>query len=71
MRLISVETVRPNGEGCVAEAKKQGTLAALTSIFSGKAPRDPVELARSNGYIGFRDNWPQRNARSCDGLTGP
>jgi hypothetical protein len=55
-----------------AEAKKQGTLSALTSIFSGKATRDPVELARSDGYPGIqgqlaaaeRDvlrwaNWPQ------------
>jgi hypothetical protein len=32
-----------------AEAKKQGTLSALTSIFIGKATCDPVELARSNG----------------------
>ena len=61
---------------CVAEteaaAKKQGTLSALTSIFSGKATCDPVELARSDGYPGIqgqlaaaeRDvlrwaNWPQ------------
>jgi hypothetical protein len=56
-----------------AEAKKQGTLSALVSIFSGKAICDPVELARSNGYTGVqgqlaaaeRDvlrwaNWPQK-----------
>jgi hypothetical protein len=55
-----------------AEAKKQGTLSALTSIFSGKTTCDPVELARSDGYPGIqgqlaaaeRDvlrwaNWPQ------------
>jgi len=55
-----------------AETKKQGTLSALTSIFSGKATCDPVELARSDGYPGIqgqlaaaeRDvlrwaNWPQ------------
>jgi hypothetical protein len=55
-----------------AEAKKHGTLSALTSIFSGKATCDPVELARSDGYPGIqgqlaaaeRDvlrwaNWPQ------------
>ena len=37
-----------------AEAKKQGTLSALTSIFSGKVTCDPVELARSNGYTGIQ-----------------
>src|SRR5258707_15855878 len=37
-----------------AEAKKQGTLSALTSIFSGKATCDPVELARSDGYPGIQ-----------------
>jgi hypothetical protein len=55
-----------------AEAKKQGTVSALTSIFSGKATCDPVELAKSDGYSGVqgqlaaaeRDvlrwaNWPQ------------
>ena len=55
-----------------AEAKKQGTLSALTSIFLGQATCDPVELARSDGYPGIqgqlaaaeRDvlrwaNWPQ------------
>jgi hypothetical protein len=55
-----------------AEAKKPGTLSSLTSIFSGKATCDPVELARSDGYPGIqgqlaaaeRDvlrwaNWPQ------------
>ena len=55
-----------------AEAKKQGALSALTSIFSGKATCDPVELAKSDGYSGVqgqlaaaeRDvlrwaNWPQ------------
>ena len=64
---------------CVAEteaaAKKQGTLSALASIFSGKATCDPVELARSDGYPGIqgqlaaaeRDalrwaNWPQVSA---------
>jgi hypothetical protein len=64
---------------CVAEkepeAKKQGTLSALTSIFLGKATYDPVELARSDGYTGIqgqlaaaeRDvlrwaNWPQISA---------
>jgi len=63
-------------QACVAEkeaeAKKQGTLSALTSIFLGKATCDPVELARSDGYPGIqgqlaaaeRDvlrwaNWPQ------------
>jgi hypothetical protein len=58
-----------------AEAKKQGTLSALASVFSGKATCDPVELARSNGYPGIqgqlaaaeRDvlrwaNWPQISA---------
>jgi hypothetical protein len=56
----------------LGEAKKQGTLSALTSIFSGKATCDPVELAKSDGYTGVqgqlaaaeRDvlrwaNWPQ------------
>ncbi len=55
-----------------AEAKKQGALSALASIFSGKMTCDPVELARSDGYTGIqgqlaaaeRDvlrwaNWPQ------------
>jgi hypothetical protein len=55
-----------------AEAKKQGTLSALTSIFSGKMICDPVELARSDSYTGIQgqlaaaerdllgwDNWPQ------------
>jgi len=55
-----------------AEAKKQGALSTLTSIFLGKAICDPVELARSEGYTGIqgqlaaaeRDvlrwaNWPQ------------
>lgn len=37
-----------------AEAREQGTLSALTSIFSGKATCDPVELARSKGYIGIQ-----------------
>jgi hypothetical protein len=37
-----------------AEAKKQGTLSALTSIFSGKATCDPVELARSGAYPGIQ-----------------
>jgi len=32
-----------------AEAKKQGTLSTLTSIFLGKTICDPVELARSDG----------------------
>ena len=58
-----------------AEAKKQGTFSALTSIFSGKMNCDPVELAKSNGYAGIqgqlaaaeRDvlrwaNWPQLSA---------
>jgi hypothetical protein len=37
-----------------AEAKKQGTLSALASIFSGKAICDPVELAKSDGYTGIQ-----------------
>ena len=58
-----------------AEAKKQGALSALASIFSGKMTCDPVELARSDGYTGIqgqlaaaeRDvlrlaNWPQISA---------
>ncbi|SRR5216683_1301713 len=53
-----------------AEAKKQGTLPALTSIFSGKATCDPVELARSNGYTAIQgqlaaaerlDDWSSSN----------
>jgi hypothetical protein len=43
---------------CVAEteaqAKKQGTFSALTSLFLGRATCDPVELARSSGYIGIQ-----------------
>ena len=50
--------VRELQRACVAEteadAKKQGTLSALTSIFSGKATCDPVELARSNAYAGIQ-----------------
>jgi hypothetical protein len=55
-----------------AEAKKQGTLSALASIFSGKMTCDPIELARSDRYTGIQgqlaaaerdllrwDNWPQ------------
>jgi hypothetical protein len=55
-----------------AEAKKQGALSALASIFSGKMTCDPVELTRSDGYTGIQgqlaaaersvlrwDNWPQ------------
>jgi hypothetical protein len=37
-----------------AEAKKQGTLSALASIFSGKMTCDPVELARSDSYPGIQ-----------------
>jgi hypothetical protein len=37
-----------------AEAKKRGTFSALTSIFSGKPTCDPVELARSSGYLGIQ-----------------
>jgi serine/threonine protein kinase len=37
-----------------AEAKKQGTLSALASIFSGKMTCDPVELARSDSYRGIQ-----------------
>jgi hypothetical protein len=37
-----------------AEAKKQGALSALASIFSGKTLCDPVELARSDGYTGIQ-----------------
>jgi hypothetical protein len=55
-----------------AEAKKQGTLSALASIFSGKMTCDPIELARSDSDTGIQgqlataerdllrwDNWPQ------------
>ena len=58
-----------------AEAKKQGALSALASIFSGKMTCDPVELARSESYPGIqgqlaaaeRDvlrwaNWPRISA---------
>jgi hypothetical protein len=54
-----------------AEAKKQGTFSALTSIFTGKPTCDPVELARLDSDIGIQgqlaaaerellqwDNWP-------------
>ena len=37
-----------------AEAKKQGALSALASIFSGKMTCDPVALARSDGYTGMQ-----------------
>jgi hypothetical protein len=36
-----------------AEAKKQGTLSTLASIFSGKMICDPIELARSDSYTGI------------------
>jgi hypothetical protein len=43
---------------CVAEteteAKKQGTFSALTRIFVPKPICDPVELARSDGYLGIQ-----------------
>jgi hypothetical protein len=43
---------------CVAEkeadAKKQGVFSALTSIFSGKASCDPVQLALSEDYTGIQ-----------------
>jgi hypothetical protein len=55
-----------------AEAKKQGTLSALASMFSGKMTCDPIELARSDSYTGVQgqlataerdllrwDSWPQ------------
>ena len=55
-----------------AEAKQQGTLSALASIFSGKMTCDPIELARSDSYAGIQgqlataerdllrwDHWPQ------------
>jgi hypothetical protein len=45
-------------KACVAEteaqAKNRGTFSALMSIFSGKATCDPVELAKSNGYVGIQ-----------------
>jgi hypothetical protein len=37
-----------------AEAKKQGALSALASIFSGKMTCDPVELARADSYPGIQ-----------------
>ena len=37
-----------------AEAKKQGAFSSLANIFSGKATCDPVELARSDGYVGIQ-----------------
>jgi len=43
---------------CVAEqqteAKNQGTFSALTSIFTAKPTCDPVELAKSSGYVGVQ-----------------
>jgi hypothetical protein len=73
---IAERRVQELQRACVAEteaeAKKQGALSALASIFSGKMTCDPVELARSDGYTGIqgqlaaaeRDvlrwaNWPQ------------
>jgi hypothetical protein len=48
-----------------AEAKKQGTLSALASIFSGKMTCDLTAT------LVYKDNWPQPIATFCDGLAGP
>jgi hypothetical protein len=37
-----------------AEAKEQGALSALTSIFAGKLLCDPVELAKSGDHTGIQ-----------------
>ena len=45
-------------KACVAEteteAKKQSAWSALASMFSGKMTCDPIELARSDSYIGIQ-----------------
>jgi hypothetical protein len=37
-----------------AEAKKQGTLSALTTIFTGRMSCDPIELAKSSNSVGIQ-----------------